>query len=258
MKVVPVPVLSDNYAYLVIDEQAGKAAVVDPSEASPVLERLHRERARLAAIWNTHHHWDHVGGNRDLAAAVPGLEVFGYGPDRPRIPCLTHPVEDGTEFRFGNLRVQVLFIPAHTSGHVAYYLPDEGIAFTGDTLFAAGCGRLFEGDPATMVSSLGRLAALPAQTRIYCGHEYTEKNLAFALTLEPQNPAIRAKYERVREARRRGEPTVPTTVAEELETNPFLRCSSPELVRSVKGRFPDTPDDPVAVFARVRQLKDSF
>jgi hydroxyacylglutathione hydrolase len=258
MRVVPVPVLMDNYAYLVIDEPSGDTAVVDPSESAPVLAAVRDQRVRLRAIWNTHHHWDHVGGNRDLLAAVPDLRVFAYAADRARIPGLTDPLDDGAEFEFGALRVRVLFIPAHTSGHVAYHLPEERAVFTGDTLFAGGCGRLFEGNAQMMVESLRRLATLPPDTRVYCGHEYTEKNLSFALTLEPGNRTLRDKYERVQHLRRAGEPTVPSTIAEELSTNPFLRTDSAELRRSVQARFPGTSDDPVAIFARTRELKDQF
>ncbi len=257
MRIVPVPVLADNYAYLVI-APSGAAAVVDPSEAEPVLASAAREGARLAAIWNTHHHWDHVGGNRDLLAAIPGLRVFGYEGDRARIPGITHPVTDGGGFDFEGLGIRVVFIPAHTSGHVAYYLPQEKAVFTGDTLFAGGCGRLFEGDAAMMVGSLGRLTALPADTRIFCGHEYTEKNLRFALTLEPGNGELALKYDRVRALRGRGEPTVPSTIGEELATNPFLRVESPELRKSVLAKFPETSDESVTIFARIRELKDSF
>ena len=257
MRVVPVPVLQDNYAYLVVSER-GSAAVVDPSEAEPVLEAARREGVDLRAIWNTHHHWDHVGGNRDLLRSKPDLEVVGFAGDQARIPGLTRPVEDGGEFAFEELDVRVIFIPAHTSGHVAYHLPVAEIVFTGDTLFAAGCGRLFEGDAATMISSLRRLISLPPQTRVYCGHEYTEKNLRFALVVEPGNAAARAKHERVVGMRSRGEPTVPTTIAEELATNPFLRTDSVEIRGTVASRFPGEGADEVAVFARVRQLKDEF
>jgi hydroxyacylglutathione hydrolase len=257
MRVVPVPVLLDNYAYLVISD-SGTAAVVDPSEAAPVQAAAAREGVNLRAIWNTHHHWDHVGGNRDLLLAQPDLEVYGYSGDRARIPGITRPVDDGEEFHFEGMPVRVIFIPAHTSGHVAYHLPVQQVVFTGDTLFAGGCGRLFEGDAGTMVASLGRLAALPADTKVFCGHEYTEKNLRFALTLEPGNVALATKYKESKARRERGEPTVPTTIAQELATNPFLRCDSPELRASVGNQFPEAVEDPVAVFARVRQLKDAF
>jgi len=257
MRIVPVPVLLDNYAYLVIAD-SGVAAVVDPSEAKPVLDAVARERAELRAIWNTHQHWDHVGGNRDLLLADPNLKVFGCAADRSRIPGITDGVEDGGEFDFEGSRVRVIFIPAHTSGHVAYYLARERAVFTGDTLFAGGCGRLFEGDAGMMVGSLRRLVELPPDTRVYCGHEYTEKNLRFALTLEPGNAALVEKYGRAKAMTERGEPTMPTTIGEELATNPFLRSTSVELRRSIHERFPGSSDDPVAIFAKTRELKDSF
>jgi hydroxyacylglutathione hydrolase len=257
MRIVPVSVLLDNYAYLVVAD-SGVAAVVDPSEATPVLEAATRERADLRAIWNTHHHWDHVGGNRDLLLAKPDLKVFGCAADRARIPGITDGVQDGEEFDFDGSPVRVIFIPAHTSGHIAYYLARERAVFTGDTLFAGGCGRLFEGDAGMMMGSLRRLVDLPPDTRVYCGHEYTEKNLRFALTLEPGNAALSEKYRRVKEMTKRGEPTVPTTVGEELATNPFLRSTSAELRRSIHGRFPESSDDPLTVFAKTRELKDSF
>ena len=167
-------------------------------------------------------------------------------------------MEDDTRFSLGNVDVQVIFIPAHTSGHVAYYVPAENIVFTGDTLFAGGCGRLFEGDAATMLRSLERLASLPEGTRVYCGHEYTERNLQFALTLEPGNGNLREKLARVQDARGQGLPTVPTTIGEELATNPFLRANEPEIRKSIQARFPGTLGEPVSVFARIRELKDEF
>ena len=257
MRVVPIPVLLDNYAYLVISD-SGIAAVVDPSEAQPVQAAAAREGVDLQAIWNTHHHWDHVGGNRDLLLSKPSLKVYGYAADRARIPGITNPVDDGEEFDFEGIRVRIIFIPAHTSGHIAYHLPTHRVVFTGDTLFAGGCGRLFEGDASTMVASLRRLTALPGDTKIFCGHEYTEKNLRFALTLEPGNAELVAKHAKVRAQSERREPTVRTTVAEELATNPFLRCESAALRASIGKQFPEAVDDPVAVFARVRQLKDAF
>jgi hydroxyacylglutathione hydrolase len=257
MRIVPVPVLLDNYAYLAIVD-SGIAAVVDPSEAKPVLEAVAREGVDLRAIWNTHHHWDHVGGNRDLLLAKPDLKVCGCAADRARIPGITDGFQDGGDFDFEGSPVRVIFIPAHTSGHIAYYLPRERAVFTGDTLFAGGCGRLFEGDAVMMVASLRRLVELPPDTRVYCGHEYTEKNLRFALTLEPGNAALVEKHRRVQEMTEQGKPTVPTTIAEELATNPFLRSTSAELRHSILKKFPDTGDDPIAVFAKTRELKDSF
>ncbi len=259
MEVVPVPQLADNYAYLVIDPTTREAGVVDCAEAAPVLAEIERNAAHLTAVLATHHHFDHVGGNLDLLAATPGLRVYGSAGDAPRIPGITHRVRDGDPVEIGSVRGRVIMIPAHTSGHVAYHFPDARTVFTGDTLFAGGCGRLFEGDAAQMMASLGRLAALPDDTRVYCGHEYTEKNLRFAAELEPGNRTLGEKLRRVQALRREGRPTVPTTVGEEKETNPFLRTGSPELAASVRARVPRlAADDPVALFAAVRALKDHF
>lgn len=259
MDVVPIPQLQDNYAYLIIDRSTGEAAVVDCAEAKPVLDEVQRQRVRLAAVLATHHHYDHVGGNDDLKAAVAGIRIHGSAEDAPRIPGITDPLGHGDAVSVGTLAGRVIFIPAHTSGHVAYYFPTEKAVFTGDTLFAAGCGRLFEGDAAQMMASLGRLAALPDATQVYCGHEYTQKNLEFAHTLEPGNRAVADKLAAVRALRSARKPTVPSTIAEEKATNPFLRTTSPELAASVRGRIPGIPqNDPVALFAAVRALKDRF
>ena len=259
MEVVPVPQLSDNYAYLIIDPASREAAVVDCAEAAPVLAEVDRRGVRLVAVLATHHHFDHVGGNLDLLAAGPGLRVYGSADDAPRIPGITHRLRDGDPVEVGSLRGQAIMIPAHTSGHVAYHFPRAATVFTGDTLFAGGCGRLFEGDAAQMMSSLGRLSALPDATRVYCGHEYTEKNLRFAAELEPGNRPLVDKLAHVRALRREGRPTVPSTIAEERATNPFLRMDSPELAASVHARVAGVPaGDAVALFAAVRGLKDRF
>lgn len=259
MDVVPVPQLSDNYAYLVIDRRTGDAAVVDCAEADSVLAAARAAGVRLTGVLATHHHFDHVGGNEALLAARPGLRVHGSAADAPRIPGVTNRLTDGDGVTVGGLRGRAILIPAHTSGHVAYWFPDQRIVFTGDTLFVAGCGRLFEGDARQMMASLGKLAALPDDTRVFCGHEYTEKNLRFAAMLEPKNPAIREKLAWAEARRGADEPTIPSTIAEEKATNPFLRTDSPELAASVRQRVPDLPpDDPVALFAAVRALKDTF
>ncbi len=259
MEVVPVPQLADNYAYLLIDPDTHDAAVVDCAEAAPVLAEVARRGLHLKAVLATHHHFDHVGGNEDLLAAVSGLRVYGSAADGPRIPGITERLHDGDAIQVGSLPGRILLIPAHTSGHVAYHFPAERLVFTGDTLFAGGCGRLFEGDAAQMMASLARLAALPGDTRVYCGHEYTEKNLRFAATLEPGNRALREKLAAVEALRREGRPTVPSTIADEKATNPFLRTGSAELAASVAGRVPNLPPgDAVALFAAVRALKDRF
>ena len=259
MDVVPIPQLQDNYAYLIIDRSAGEAAIVDCAEAGPVLDEVQKQGVRLTGILATHHHYDHVGGNDDLCGTVADLQVYGSDEDAPRIPRITRHLRDGDRLSVGRLGARVIFIPAHTSGHVAYYFADENAVFTGDTLFAAGCGRLFEGDAAQMMASLGRLAVLPDETKVYCGHEYTQKNLEFAVSLEPGNRAATDKLAAVRELRRAGRPTVPSTIREEKATNPFLRTHSAELARSVRTRVPSVPpNDPVALFAAVRALKDRF
>ena len=260
MEVVPIPLLADNYGYLLIGPDGRRSAVVDCSESAPVLREVERRGLALEAILSTHHHWDHVGGNVEVAHAVAGLRVLGSRADSTRVPALTEALADEQEFAVAGVRGRALFIPAHTSGHLAYYFAEEEIpsVFTGDTLFAAGCGRLFEGSPAQMMRSLSKLTALPDATRVYCGHEYTEKNLRFAHELEPGNADIAAKLARVERLRAEGKPTVPSTIAEEKHTNPFLRWESPELQATLRRRCPDLPADPVAIFAKTRELKDRF
>ena len=255
MRVVPIPQLMDNYAYLVVDPDTGQAAIVDCAEAEPVLRTVAQERVKLTAVLPTHHHFDHVGGNLDLLAAQPGLAV--YGVDQ-RIPGLTQAVRDGDHVRVGSLDARVIFIPAHTTGHIAYYFSGQHAVFTGDTLFAGGCGRLFEGDAAMMIRSLSKLSALPDDTDVYFGHEYTEKNLRFALTLEPHNAALEKKHAWAQAQNRQGGTTTPTTIASEKATNPFLRWNSAELRQTLHERFPDLPMDDVDVFAKTRALKDEF
>jgi hydroxyacylglutathione hydrolase len=237
--VVPVPCLSDNYAYLVSRPGSRDAIVVDPSEADPVLEALERENLTLAAILNTHHHYDHVGGNEGIRERLGAVPVYAHVSDDGRVPSQTERVEEGKGFEVAGLSFDVLHVPGHTLGAVSYVV--DGAVFTGDTLFVAGCGRLFEGTPEQMYDSLSRkLAKLPAATQVFCGHEYTLANLRFALTVEPANVAMREKLERATAARERGEPTVPSSIGEELATNPFMRCAD------------------AAALAAVRRAKDSF
>ena len=259
MRVVAVPQLADNYAYVIIDPASSEAAVVDCAEAEKVLAEVERQAVRLTAVLATHHHFDHVGGNLDLLARQPSLRVFGSAEDASKIPGITDRLRDGDTLAVGSLVARTIFIPAHTSGHVAYHFPDAQAVFTGDTLFAGGCGRLFEGDAGQMMASLGKLAALPDDTRVYCGHEYTLKNLQFARELEPGNRDLAEKLARVRALRERHEATVPSTIREEKATNPFLRTASPELAASVGARVRGLPPgDPVALFAAVRALKDRY
>ena len=253
MRVAPVACLSDNYAYVIVGD-AGEAVVVDASEAAPVREALRREGARLSAIWSTHHHWDHVGGNEELAREF-SVEIVGHASDRGRLPGLTRGVEAGEVVRAGGIEATCMHIPGHTLGAVAYSLERERAVFTGDTLFCAGCGRMFEGTPAQMHTSLSSLARLAGDTRVYCGHEYTENNLRFAANVEPSNADVTSARARAASQRSRGEPTIGTTIDEERRTNPFLRVGSRE-IRTTLGIAADADD--ATAFAAIRRAKDGF
>jgi hydroxyacylglutathione hydrolase len=255
MKIHQIPLLRDNYGYLIVCEQTNQAAIIDPSEAEPVLRNIEQEKVEPVAILNTHHHRDHTGGNEALLAKHP-VKVYGHTSDRARIFGLTDGVDEGDMIQVGELTGKVFFIPGHTTGHVAYLFDDN--LFCGDTLFTAGCGRLFEGTPEQMHGSLKKLMSLADKTNVYCGHEYTESNLRFAMTVEGTNPQLAARFERVQGLRARGLPTVPSTMEEEKQTNPFLRWNSKEIQASVKSVSPDNPVDPVSIFATVRKMKDSF
>jgi hydroxyacylglutathione hydrolase len=219
-----IPCLSDNYAYLLRDG-SGAVGVVDPSEPAPVQALLDRLGLKLTHIFNTHHHFDHTGGNLDLKAAS-GATIIGPKADAHRIPGIDLGVSEGDKVAFGTAQAAVLDIPAHTSGHIALHFAADQAVFTGDTLFAMGCGRLFEGTPADMFAAMRKLEALPAETQVYCGHEYTESNGRFALTVEPENPELLANMENVRRLRAAGQPTIPTTIAMERATNPFMRAAN--------------------------------
>jgi hydroxyacylglutathione hydrolase len=256
MQVTIVPCLSDNYAYVLLAPGSKRAVVVDPGEAEPVERALDALGVTLGAILATHHHGDHVGGNPALVQRYPGIKVFGYASDRGRIPAQTEFLEDGQDILVEGLAFRALHIPGHTLGAVAY--AGEGSVFTGDTLFAAGCGRLFEGTPAQMHQSLNvTLAALPDATLVYCGHEYTASNLRFAAHCEPANTAVSEKAKRVAEQRAQNIATVPTTLEEEKATNPFMRVESPAIIE----RFaPSLGEDrsPAAILGAVRAAKDKF
>ncbi len=257
MQVTPIPCLRDNYAYLVVCGQTNEAGVVDPSEAGPVIAAVEQAGVKLVAILNTHHHWDHIGGNKELLRRYPGLKVYGHKSDKGRIDGQTEFLDTGDRFVLGKLEVRVLHNPGHTSGAVSYVIDD--CVFTGDTLFAAGCGRLFEGTPQMMYDSLNKIiGGLPERTRVYFGHEYTENNLRFAAEVEPDNRDVAAKLARVREMRRAGRFTTPSTLAEEWRTNPFMRVEQPGILATVKRAGGSGGLSPVDVLAAVRGMKDRF
>lgn len=239
LEIIRIPVLSDNYVWLVHEPESGETMVVDPAVAEPVLEEAARRSWTITAIWNTHWHPDHVGGNAEIKQAT-GCRVFGPAAESERIPTLDVMVRGGDDVLLGDRVAQVLDVPAHTAGHIAYYLPSEGVVFVGDTLFAMGCGRLFEGTAEQMFANMQALAALPGETSVYCAHEYTQSNGRYALVAEPENAALRERMAKVDSMRSRGEPTVPTTIALERETNPFMRAVSVEQLaerRAAKDAF---------------------
>lgn len=255
LEVRQIPALNDNYIYLVHEPVTGATAAVDPAEAEPVMEALAAAGWHLSLILNTHHHSDHVGGNRALKQRT-GCIIVGsnWDRDRNRIPEIDRGVGDGDVVPLGRASARVLAVPGHTLGHVAYRFTDQALLFCGDTLFGMGCGRLFEGSAEQMWTTLSKLRDLPAETRVYCAHEYTAANGRFALSLEPANADLVARMREVEALRRSRHPTVPFTLAEELLTNPFLRPQSPEL-RAVLG-LRDAQD--AEVFAEIRRRKDIF
>jgi hydroxyacylglutathione hydrolase len=227
VEIVRIPVLSDNYVWLLHEPASGETVVVDPSVAEPVLEEADRRGWTISQIWNTHWHGDHIGGNDGIKAAT-GAKVSGPAAEAGKIPSLDVPLGEGDHVRIGAVEGIVMEVPAHTAGHIAIHLADEEAVFVGDTLFAMGCGRLFEGTPAQMFDNMERLAELPDPTRVFCAHEYTQSNGRYALVAEPDNAAIRERMERVDAARAQGEATVPTTIGLERATNPFMRAGSVE------------------------------
>lgn len=265
MEIHRVAAFRDNYIFVLHHAAQGQAAVVDPGDAQPVLQTLDRLGATLTAILNTHHHSDHVGGNRQLLERFPQAKVYGGTEDRGRIPGQTHFLQEGDRVQLwegqglldGQRTAEVIFVPGHTRAHIAYYFApqvgtDWGELFCGDTLFAGGCGRLFEGTPQQMMASLGKLRQLPDTTRVWCAHEYTLNNLRFAITVDGTNAALQQRLMQVQAARARDQPTVPTDLGLEKQTNPFLRWEDVCLQRAVNST------SAVQTFARLRGKKDHF
>lgn len=239
LDIVRIPALSDNYIWLVHDPASGETMVVDPAEAAGVEQVLAERGWQLTVIWNTHWHPDHTGGNAELKAAW-NVPVIAPAAEAAKIPTADRLVGEGDEVLLGDHVARVMEVPAHTAGHIAYHFAKDGAVFVGDTLFAMGCGRLFEGTAAQMFANMQRLGALPGETRVYCAHEYTQSNGRYALVAEPDNAAIRDRMVEVDRARAAGEATVPTTIALEAATNPFLRAASVEILtarRAAKDAF---------------------
>ncbi|MGI1662603.1 hydroxyacylglutathione hydrolase [Palleronia sp. KMU-117] len=252
-ELVTVPCRTDNYAFLLHDGESGRTALIDAPEAAPIAAALKARGWGLDEIWITHHHGDHVDGVEALRDDF-GATVAGAAADAHRLPALDRTVAEGDVFDFAGAEVRVIDVSGHTVGHVAFHVPAAGAVFTGDSLMALGCGRLFEGTAAQMWVSLSKLAALPPKTLVCSGHEYTAANAAFALTIEPGNPELAARADAVRAARAKGLPTVPSRLSEELATNPFLRAG----LQDVKHGLSMAQDEDAEVFAEIRRRKDRF
>jgi len=253
LDIVPVPMLADNYAYLIHEPMSGRTAILDPSESGPVLRAAAEQGWRITDILNTHHHGDHCGGNLGIKQAT-GAIIAGPAYDRARIPGIDIAVDEASGYSLGAAQAQVLFIPGHTKGHIAFYFPRSAALFCGDTLFSMGCGRIFEGTPVQMWNSLQKLNVLPDKTWIYCGHEYTEANCRFARMIDPENRDLALYAQAAVKARERGLPTVPSTLAVERAANPFLRAGESDL----KAALGMTGQSDAAVFAEIRRRKDLF
>jgi hydroxyacylglutathione hydrolase len=253
LEIVRIPVLSDNYVWLMREPQSGCVGVVDPAVAGPVLAEAEKRRWKISHILNTHHHGDHVGGNLEIKNAT-GCTIVGNRRDKARIPGIDVEIDDGDRYRFGEAEAEIFFIPGHTSGHIAYAFRDQRALFCGDTIFALGCGKMFEGTPQQFWTSLSRLRSLPDDMRVYCAHEYTQSNARFAVTVETDNQLLMARRASVDAARARGEATVPSLLGEEKQTNPFLRADLPGVQKAVGM----VGKDPALVFAEVRHRKDVF
>ncbi len=253
MQITPILCLTDNYAYILHDKNSGIVGVVDPSEAKPIISFLDKNKLKLNYILNTHHHFDHIGGNIELKKLY-NASVVGFSGDKHRIPGIDITLDNNEKWSFGNSLVKILHIPGHTLGHICFFFEKEKIAFTGDTLFSLGCGRIFEGSHKQMLESLNKIKILPKNTKIYCGHEYTYKNAEFCIKYDSNNIYLKKKFEIIKKLRSKKLPTVPTSLAYELKSNIFLRCDQNDL----KAKLNMKNQDDFKVFKRIRDLKDTF
>ena len=253
MQITPIQCLTNNYAYIINDSFSKIVAVVDPSEASPIISFLDKKKLKLNYILNTHHHFDHIGANIELKKKY-NAKVVGFVGDKHRIPGIDITLKDNEKWVFGNSQVKILHIPGHTSGHICFFFEKEKIAFTGDTLFSLGCGRIFEGTHKQMLESLNKIKILPRDTKIYCGHEYSFKNAEFCMNYDVENIDLKEKFEKIKKLRANNEPTIPSILEDELKSNIFLRCDQNDL--KIKLNMKNQEDS--KVFKKVRDLKDSF
>ena len=253
IEIIQIPCLNDNYGYLVHHASSGETASIDTPDAAPLLAALAERNWTLTAIFNTHHHYDHIGGNLELKEKT-GCKIFGPAGEADKIPGLDEALDDGDMISLGGEQIRILNVGGHTKGHIAYYFFESSCAFVGDTLFMLGCGRMFEGTPQQMWSSLKKIANLPPETLIYCAHEYTEANARFAVTVDPGNQNLADRIEDIKTLRSEDKPTVPASIAVELATNPFLRAGDP----AIQNHLGMLGADIVDVFAEIRKLKDSF
>jgi len=253
MQVTPIPCLTDNYAYIVHDDNFKTVGVVDPSEAKPIISFLKKKNLKLNYILNTHHHFDHIGGNIELKK-IYNAKIVGFSGDKHRIPGIDITLVNNENWSFGNSAVKVFHIPGHTLGHICFFFEKEKIVFTGDTLFSLGCGKIFEGNHEQMLTSLNKIKQLPKDTMIYCGHEYTYKNAEFCMKYDSDNIDLKKKFEKIKKLRSQNLPTIPSSLEDEIKSNIFLRCD--QNVLKIKLNMKNQEDS--KVFKKVRDLKDSF
>ena len=253
MQVTPIPCLTDNYAYIVHDDNFKTVGVVDPSEAKPIISFLKKKNLKLNYILNTHHHFDHIGGNIELKN-IYNAKIVGFSGDKHRIPGIDISLVNNENWSFGNSTVKVFHIPGHTLGHICFFFEKEKIVFTGDTLFSLGCGKIFEGSHEQMLTSLNKIKQLPKDTMIYCGHEYTYKNAEFCMKYDSDNIDLKKKFEKIKKLRSQNLPTIPSSLEDEIKSNIFLRCD--QNVLKIKLNMKNQEDS--KVFKKVRDLKDNF
>jgi hydroxyacylglutathione hydrolase len=253
MKIEIIPCLNDNYSYLIHDEISNTVAIVYPSEFIPCDTIISKNYKKLDFILNTHHHYDHVGGNEELKKKY-NSKVLGFENDKNRIPQIDTVLKDNQEFKIGTLNFTTIFIPGHTRGHVAFYFKKERVVFSGDTLFSLGCGRVFEGTYKQMFQSLNKLKNLPGETKVYCGHEYTFKNLEFCLKFNPNNDFLKKKKDDIKLSLKNKKPTIPSTIADEIKANIFFRVNDPDVKKAIN--LENSPD--IEIFTKLRDLKDNF